>query len=130
MTQLARSDGASGALFDLEGTWPINATISEDIYFLEAGSPMTLTGLDFKLTLRCRAEDDSATYTLSTDDGTLAIAQDSNSNYDILRVTVDPGTFSIPGDMIADLASKDSSDVVTLWAHGTITLRKNPVSWS
>lgn len=129
MTVLARDSGQSGALFDVQGTVPINATWSEDIYFLEAGAGMDLTGLDFKMTLRCSAENTSADYTLSTDAGTLSIVADSNSINSILRVNVPAGTLTTEGDYIADLASQDSDSKVLLWAHGVISLRQNPVTF-
>lgn len=117
-----------GALFDMSGTWSVDSTIAEDIYFQEAGLAMDLTDLDFKLTLRADADQDSADYTLSIDAGTLAITTDDDG-VEILRITVTPGTLSDSGDYIADLASQDASDVVTHWAHGTITLRNDPVTF-
>jgi hypothetical protein len=128
MTRVAQDAGNSGALFEMSGTVPINATWSEDIYFQEAGSAMDLTGLSFKLTLRGRSDSSSADYTLSTDAGTLAITTDG-SGVEVLRITVPPGSLSTPGDYVADLASEDGDDVVTLWAHGIIALRNNPVTF-
>jgi hypothetical protein len=125
---ITRGNGDHGALFDMSGSVPINATWSEDLYFQEAGAAMDLTGLSFKLTLRADPEDDGATYTLSTDAGTLAVTTDADA-VEILRITAPPGTFSETGDFVADLASEDSSDVVMHWAHGTISLRKNPVTF-
>lgn len=118
----------SGALFDLQGEWSVNSTIREDIYFQEAGAAMDLTGLDFKLTLRAEPDQENADYTLSIDGGELAITTDDDG-VEILRVTVTAGTFSDTGDFVADLASQDASDVVTHWAHGTITLRNDPVTF-
>jgi hypothetical protein len=129
MTSLARSSGggSDGALFSLSGVVAINATWSEDIYFTEAGTPMELTGLDFKLTLRSAQDSNSATYTLSIDAGTLSIEDDSDGYSRILRISVAPGVLSCVGDFIADLASEDGDEAVTHWAHGVITLRNNPV---
>jgi hypothetical protein len=125
---ITRGNGDHGALFDMSGSVPINATWAEDLYFQEDGAAMDLTGLSFKLTLRADPEDESATYTLSTDAGTLAITTDADA-VEILRIAVTPGTFSETGDFVADLASEDGDDVVTHWAHGTISLRKNPVTF-
>lgn len=120
--------GDSGALFDMSGTWSINSTISEDIYFHEAGVAMDLTGLDFKMTLRADPDSESADYTFSIDSGQLAITTDDDS-VEILRLTITAGTISQTGDYVADLASQDASDVVTHWAHGIISLRNNPVTF-
>jgi hypothetical protein len=128
MTSLARSGGSAGALFDVSGIVPINATWAEDIYFMEAGAAMDLTDLAFKLTLRAGPDQDSAVYTLSTAAGTLAVTTDDDA-VEILRITVPPGTFTEVGDFIADLASQDGNDVVTHWAHGIVSLRKNPVTF-
>ncbi len=125
MTILARSTGDAGALFEVSGTCPTNATWEEDIYFTEAGSPYDISGMDWKLTLRCNPENTSADITLSTDAGTLVITGDDDN---VLRISVDAGTLnSYEGDYIADLASRDVADKVTLWAHGVISLRPNPV---
>lgn len=128
MTAIARGAGDHGALFDLSGTWSINATVSEDIYFQEAGAAMDLTGLAFKLTLRANADSDTADYTLSTAAGTLSITTDDD-DVEILRITVTPGTFTDVGEFVADLASQDSDDKVTHWAHGILSLRRNPVEF-
>lgn len=125
----ARTNGDSGALFEMSGTVPINATWLEDIYFTEAGAPMDLTGLDFKLTLRGSQDSDAAAYTLSIAAGTLSIEADSSAVDRILRITVQPGTLSEVGDFIADIASEDGAGVVTHWAHGTVSLRNNPVTF-
>jgi hypothetical protein len=128
MTSIARGNGDSGALFDMSGAIPVNATWQEDIYFQEAGAAMSLDDLDFKLTLRCDPKQDSADYTLSTGDGTLSLATDGDG-VDVLRVNVPAGTFTRTGDYIADLASKDANDAVTHWAHGVVSLRNNPVTF-
>lgn len=132
MTSIARFSGGSGALFEISGFVPTNATWSEDIYFSENGAPTSLTGLEFKMTFRSCEGEESAYITLTTDDGTLSIVEDEDSGIErILRISVPAGTYSsYEGDFICDLASKDAQDTVTLWAHGVVTLRKNPVSWT
>lgn len=130
MTSMSRGKGSTGALFDLSGVVANNATWSEDIYFSEDGSAMDISGLDFKLTLRCDPESTTADLTLSTDDGTLSVETDDASVDSILRITVPASSISgYVGDYQADLASQDSLSTVQLWASGTITFRQNPVSF-
>lgn len=129
MTSLARGSGASGALFDLSGSVANNATWLEDIYFSEAGSPMDISGLTWKLTLRCDPRATAADVTLTTSDA-LSVEDDDDGYHRILRINVTAGNLSVyDGDYIADLASQDVSGVVTLWAHGIISLTRNPVSF-
>lgn len=129
MTALNRSAGQSGALFELNGTIANNATWSEDIYFIEDGAGMVLTGLTFKFTFRSDPNSDAADLTLSTADS-LSIVADSNGVYSILRIAVTAGDLSgYLGDYIADIASQDVTDVVTFWAHGTVTFTRNPVTF-
>lgn len=122
---------SSGALFEVSGVVPNQATWQENIYFSEAGQPFDLTGLSFKMTFRADPADTSADYTLSTTAGTLSIAEDADSGVDqILYINVAAGTLSsLVGDYICDLASEDASDVVTLWAHGVVTFTSNPVAF-
>lgn len=121
---------SSGALFQIDGTIPNNATWSEDIYFSEAGVATDLTDLSFRLTLRRCSDAQTADLTLSTDDGTLSIAQDDN-DVDVLRINVAAGVMAnYSGHYTADLASRDTSGKVTLWGHGIITLTPCPVAWS
>lgn len=131
MTSLARSTGEAGALFDVSGTVPTNATWDEDIYFTEAGAPYDISEMSWKMTFRCNPENISADFTLSTADGTLSIEDDDNGNDRILRINVTAGTLnSYEGEYICDLAAKDdATGKVTLWAHGVVTLRPNPVSF-
>jgi hypothetical protein len=130
MTSLARGNGRSGALFDLSGEIANNATWSEDIYFSESGAPSLLTGLSFKMTFRCRDDDTAAYLTLSTDTGALSIQNDDDGYARILRISVTAGDLaSYRGDYIADLASKDVANSVTLWANGIVTFTPNPVSF-
>ena len=131
MASLARTSGASGALFEINGEVANNATWQDVIYFMEAGSPMVLTDLDFKMTLRCSGTDSSADYTLSTDDGTLAVEADPDSGIENnLSINVAAGALSgLCGDYVCDLASQDINGVVTPWAHGIVSFRPNPVSF-
>lgn len=128
---LARTSGASGALFEINGEVANNATWQEVIYFMEAGSPMVLTDLDFKMTFRCSAKDSSADYTLSTDAGTLAVKADPDSGIkNNLSINVPAGSLSgLCGDYVCDLASQDVAGVVTAWGHGIVSFRPNPVSF-
>lgn len=130
MVSLARDAQSSGALFELNGTVANNATWSEDIYFTEEGSAMDISGLDWKMTFRSCGESDTADFTLAIGSG-LSIVEDADAGVDrILRITVAPGTLSsYSGDYVCDLASQDVADVVTLWAHGTVSFRSNPVTF-
>ena len=126
------NNSVSGALFELSGSVANNATWQETVYFMQEGSPMVLTGLSFKMTFRCNGDSTSADYTLSTDDGTLSIVADADSGIaNNLYINVAAGSLSgLLGDYIADLASQDVADVVTLWAHGAVTFAPNPVSFT
>lgn len=131
MVSLARDAGTSGAYFEVSGAVANNATWQETIYFMEAGSPMVLTGLSFKMTFRCDGESDSADLTLSTDGGTLSIIADADSGIaNNLYINVPAGSLSgYRGDYIVDIASEDVAGVVTPWAHGVVSFRPNPVSF-
>ena len=129
MTALARTSGATGALFEVSGSVAHNSTWTEDIYFSEAGTPVNLTGLSWKLTLRGDPRSDVADITLTTSDY-LSVADDADGYHRILRINVPAGSLSsYTGDYIADIASQDGSGVVTLWAHGIITLTRNPITF-
>lgn len=120
----------SGALFEISGTVPNNATWSEDIYFSEAGSAMDISGLDFKMTFRCDPNSTAADFTLSIDGGELSIEEDEDEFERILRINVTAGALSsYVGDYVCDLASQDSDDKVTLWGHGVVTFAPNPVAF-
>lgn len=131
MSSLARTSGASGAYFEISGEVANNATWQENIYFMEAGAPMVLTDLSFKMTFRCSERDDSADYTLSTDGGSLSIEADPDSGIEnILYINVPAGQLnSLCGDYVCDLASRDVNGVVSPWAHGIVSFRSNPVSF-
>lgn len=130
MTSLARSTGEAGALFEISGTVPTNATWDEDIYFTQDGAPLDISEMDWKLTLRCDPENTSADTTLSTDAGTLSVVADDDGYLRILRINVTAGTLNnYEGEYIADLAARDPADKVILWAHGVISLRPNPVTF-
>lgn len=120
--------GQSGAESDISGTIAINATWSEDIYFFDSdGAAMDISNLDFEFQFRSDAEDTGATITLSTADTTLTLVADSGSVISILRILVDPGTFTAyVGDMVADLVATDATDNVTLYGHGIVTFTNNP----
>lgn len=126
MTSIARTAGESGALFQVYGVIPVNASWNEDIYFREDGIASNISTYEFKITLRCSEAETSATATIDMTNG-LSIENDSNGTPSILRVTVDAGYFNAySGDYICDIAAIDSSDNVTLFAHGIVTLRNNP----
>lgn len=130
MTTLLRSNGASGAETEISGTIAANATWSEDIYFFDQdGAAIDLTDLDFYLQFRCDPGATSADVTLSTTGGELSIEDDDGSVASILRISADAGTFSnYEGDMIVDLVAVDPSDNVTLYGHGIVSIRNNPVA--
>lgn len=125
---LARNNGFSGALFEISGAVPTNATWQEDIYFSDNGSPKDISGLDWKMVFRCAEGNNIADFTISTDDGTLSIVTDPDSGVNrILRINVAAGNLNVyNGEFIADLASRDDSGVVTLWGHGVVTFVYNP----
>jgi hypothetical protein len=119
-----------GAMFDLVGIIPTNATWSEDFYFRENGAGMDISGLTFKLVLREREGDTDDIITLSTTDATLTIVDDDAGVPSILRVLLaDQVLNDYEGDVIADLASEDGAGVVKSWAHGVYSLRPNPVAF-
>lgn len=123
-------DGAGGALFRLEGELPTNSTWDEYIYFQEEGASLDISDFDWKLTLRSCGRYTTAFRTLSIDTGELSIVSGDDDVPSILRVNLDDGDLnSYEGDVIADLASQDSTGKVVLWAHGVISLRPNPVSF-
>ncbi len=129
MTSLARSNGFTGALFDVSGTVANNSTWVEDIYFSEAGTPTDISGLSWKMTFRSDPRSTSAEFSLTTSDS-LSVEDDADGYHRILRINVTAGNLSnYVGDYIADLASQDVDGVVTLWAHGIITFARNPVSF-
>src|SRR4029078_5876299 len=112
MTSLARHTGEAGALFEVSGTVPTNATWNEDIYFTENGAPFDISEMDWKLTLR-NPHNTSADVTLATDAGTLSIQDERHGHDRILRISVAAGTLnSDQGDYVMDLASKDPADKV------------------
>lgn len=131
MVSLARDSQSSGAMFEVSGVIANNATWSEDIYFTEEGSAMDISELDWKMTFRRDGDCTAAEFTLSTDAATLSIQEDTDAGVDrILRINVAAGTLSAySGDYVCDLASRDVDDKVTLWAHGVISFRPNPVSF-
>lgn len=122
----------SGAMFAVSGFVPVNATWSEDIYFTQDGVPLDISEMDWKLTLRrCGGATEAPFLTLSTDDGTLSIVDDDDDVPSILRILVPVGGLSTSyiGDFVCDIASRDAQDTVTLWGHGVVTIRPNPVSF-
>ncbi len=128
---ITRGAGESGAESEISGTIAINATWSEDIYFFDAdtGAAMDISNLDFEFQFRSSQADTGAAVTLSITAGTLSLEVDSGSVTSILRITVDPGTFTAyAGDMIADLVAIDATDNVTLYGHGIVTFTNNPVA--
>lgn len=130
---LLSGNGQSGAYFEMSGEVANNATWQENIYFLEAGIPMDLQNLDFRMTFRsCGEVVGSSTYTLSTDDGTLTVVADPDSGlFNILYINVPVGNLTaLCGDYVSDLASQDVAGVITPWAHGTVSFRPLPVSFT
>lgn len=123
------------ALFSLSGEVSNNATWSEDIYFLEAGAGMDLTGLSFQLQFRAkpttsREPNSTADLTLSTAGGELVITDDDNSVASILRIGVPYTTISnLLGEYQADLVSKDVSNTLSHWASGVVTFSQNPIAF-
>lgn len=130
MISSASSLGRSGARMTISGIVPTNATWAEDIYFTQAGQPMDISGLEWKMTFRASEGQSSADITLSTSDY-LSIQTDSDSGVDrILRINVPAGTLSsYSGDYVCDLASQDNTDAVVLWGHGIVTFQLNPVTF-
>lgn len=125
------TNAEGGALFNLAGTVSNNATWDEYIYFLQAGAGMTLTDLSFQF--QFRQDEDQITspiLTLSTGASDLTIANDDGGNPTVLRVNVPYTRISaMNGEYIADLVSKDASNKITHWAHGTVCFRPNPVAF-
>lgn len=125
---IQKGAGQSGAESEISGVIAINATWSEDIYFFDSdGAAMDISNLDFEFQFRSNETDTGAAVTLSTDDSTLTAVADGGSVISILRINVDPGTFTAyVGDMVADLVAIDSTDIVTLYGHGIVTFTNNP----
>ena len=125
----------NSALFTLSGEISNNATWSEDIYFLDSGAGMILTGLSFQLQFRAiptnAHEPNSAAYlTLSTATGELVITNDDNSQATILRIGVPYTTISnMNGEFQADLVSKDVANTLTHWASGVVTFSQSPIAF-
>jgi len=127
---VASRDGPSGALFNVEGTIARNATWAEDIYFYENGVGLDISLFDWKITLRADPEQDSADFTASISDG-LTIVSDNANVSSILRISVPPADISgLRGDYVIDIASQATDLSVICWAHGTISMTRNPVTWS
>ena len=122
-------DSQSGALFVISGQVSNGATWAEDIWFTEDGAALDLTGLEFRLQLRC-CRTSQIELSLTTSDR-LSIVTESGSGVDrILRITVPPSAMTtLSGDYFADLASKDSSSVINHWAHGIVSFIDDPVLW-
>jgi len=130
-----RSEGDSGAVFDISGVVPTGATWGEDIYFSEDGAPLDISIYsEWRITLRCDPASTAADVKISTADGSgyLAVADDENGNHRILRIHA-PADF-LSGyagkDYIIDLASKDADGNVKLWGHGVVSLPPNPPTFS
>lgn len=131
MTALARGAGDSGAELIISGTMPIYAQWSEDLYFFDPsdGGAMDLTGLSFQFQFRSDPSQTSADVTLSTATGALSIVADGGAVNSILRIDADAGTFAnYEGDLIADLVCTDQSGNETLYAHGIVSFKNNPVA--
>jgi len=130
MVALSRVTSAEGAMFEVSGEVSDFATWSEDMYFLEGGAGVDLTGISFQMQFRSNPQSSTADFTLSTSDGTLSIADDDNSVASIVRIDVTAGNLgSYQGDYIADLVAKDQADKVIHYAHGVVSFRNNPVAW-
>lgn len=123
------------ALFTLSGDVSNNVTWSEDIYFLQSGAGMDLTGLSFQLQFRAKPpntkEPNTAAFlTLSTAGGELVITDDDNSVASILRIGVPYTTISsMVGEYQTDLVSKDVSGTLTHWSSGVVTFSPLPIAF-
>jgi hypothetical protein len=127
--QFSRDPGlASGAKGKVSGTISNGATWSETLEITQNGTFISgATGWTWRFTFR-KSYDDTPELTLTTADGTLTAANDSDSTN--IAILVPPTSLSgMEGAYLADLASKDGSGVVTHWAHGTVTFVHEPV-WS
>lgn len=126
MVSLARNYGNT-ALLGFVGEYANNIPLTEYWCIYEAGSPMSLTGIEFEWQLRsCRG--DSADKVFSTDSG-MQITTAENENGDtvpaILLNALD--VTSLNGDYISDVIMKDATGKYTLLAHGTATFFNDPV---
>lgn len=122
-------DSQSGALLVMTGQVSNGSTWAEDIWFTEDGAAMDLTGLDFRLQIRCCRTNQITL--LLTESDLLSVVTDSASGVDrILRITVPPSAMTqLSGDYFADLASKDAASEIKHWAHGIISFIDDPVLW-
>ena len=107
------------------------ATWAEDIYIREGAAQSDLTGLSFQFQFRSEPDATGADLTLSTADGTLSIENDPDTGVAcIIRITVPASTIGgLEGPFVADLVSKDASDVLTHWAHGVVDFTPSPIAF-
>lgn len=118
---------ATGARGVVAGTVSNGATWQETIYLSVNGA--AITGADtstWQFNFRKDPESSSADLQLSTTGGTLTVTQGTDST--AIAIVASPSALAtIEGDYIADLASKDTSGVITHWLHGIVTFIKEPV---
>jgi hypothetical protein len=127
MTAMARNYGNT-ALQSVACEFANNLPLNEMIAAYEAGTPMSLTGLEFEWQFRsCRG--DSAELILTTGSG-LAITTAENENGDTVDVVKfnNVSLSSLNGDYIVDFIMKDANGEYTLLAHGTATVFNDPVA--
>ncbi len=118
-----RPTGARGII---AGTISNGATWSEAFEITENGTFVTNADTwDWKLKLR-KTYDSGADLTLTTDDGTLTVVNGASSTTVTILVAYTAMT-DLEGEYIIDLASKDGSNVVVHWGHGSVTIRNEPV---
>lgn len=126
---VARARGyGNTALQTISGEIPNNLVLTDMFSIYEAGSPMSLTGIEFEFQFRsCRS--DTADLVCSTDSGlTLTTAENEDGDsVDVVKFN-SVNVSSLEGDYIADLIMKDAAGAYTHLAHGTVTFFNDPVT--
>lgn len=127
MVSLARNYGNT-ALVPVTCEFPNNLRLNEMIAIYEAGSPMSLTGIEFEWQFRS-SRSDTAELVLSTDSG-LTLTTSENEDGDSIDVVKfnNVDLSSLEGDYIVDFIMKDAAGAYTHLAHGTATVFNDPVS--
>lgn len=127
----ARNTGPHGADNTVSGFISNGSTWVETILLTDQdGSP--LTGIDsdeWRLQLREDEESTSAVLTLSTTDGTLDIAVETDRT--LFSINVPQASLSdLEGDYVLDIVSKAASDeTLRHIAHGVLTVRNDPIAY-
>lgn len=129
----ARSAGDTGARGKISGTISNGATWYEDVAITEDGAAVAnADDWTWTLTLRERADDTTAKFTITTGSG-LAISQGVDAT--VLQIRVARSLLmDLDGDYVCDIKSVDLADTTydsagrsIHWANGIVTVRNEPI---